>query len=150
MTGKRKVLVVLLLAVITVGLYFYKEFNRTNKQLKNVRPDYELNATALIDAYEKGDSAAAVKYNGKVIEVTGSIKAIEKDAMGYYTVILGDTTQLSSVRCAIDTSNQADAANLDEGSSARIRGACTGFNKDEMGLGSDVILNRCAILPYKK
>jgi hypothetical protein len=46
----------------------------------------------------------------------------------------------------MDSVHQQDAAKVSVGTSVTVRGACTGFNKDEMGLGSDVILNRCVIV----
>lgn len=126
-----------------------KEYNRTNKDLSTVRPDIKISVVDLIHEYETNDSVSDQKYLGKVIETNGNIKKIEKDEKGYYTVVLGDTNNLSSVRCSMDTVHNEDAAHLTAGSSVILRGACTGFNKDEMGLGSDVILNRCAVIAKK-
>lgn len=82
--------------------------------------------------------------------MTGNVKAIEKDEKGYYTIVLGDSQSLSSVRCSMDTTHNQDAAHLTNGSSATVRGSCNGFNKDESGLlGSDVILNYCVIISTK-
>ena len=134
------------------GWYGYKEYNRTNKDLENVKADFSLASNDLIKEYKANDSLADKKYLGKIIEVSGNVKKIEKDDTGYFTIILGDTTSLSSVRCSIDTVHQQDAAELKEGSSAILRGACTGFKKNELlgeDLGSDVELNRCAIIKKK-
>jgi hypothetical protein len=49
----------------------------------------------------------------------------------------------------MDSTHQKDAAKLVSGSSTTVRGSCTGFNKDDLGLGSDVILNRCVIVSNK-
>ena len=49
----------------------------------------------------------------------------------------------------MDSVHNADASFLKSGSSVVVKGNCTGFNKDEMGLGSDVILNRCAVITKK-
>lgn len=107
-------------------------------------------AAGLIHEYETGDSVVNKKYNGKVIEVTGYVKNIEKDQEGFYTVVLGDSSSQSSVRCSMDTIHGKDAASLVAGSSATLRGSCNGFNKDETGLlGSDVILNFCAVITKK-
>jgi hypothetical protein len=146
MSRKKIILLLILIAIAVAAWYGYREYSRTNKDLKNVRPDFIVNASDLIKEFESGDSAAAKKYNGQILEVTGFVKNIDKDDQGYYTLVLGDTSGLSSVRCSMDTSHQSDAASLIAGSSAIVRGACTGFNKDDMGLGSDVILNRCAII----
>ena len=125
------------------------EYNRTNKDVSNVKADIKITAKELIHQYEANDSSADKKYSGKIIEVSGNIKDIKKDEAGYYTVVLGDTANMSSVRCSMDTVHRQDAAMLMPGSSATVRGYCTGFNKDDMGLGSDVILNRCVIVIKK-
>jgi hypothetical protein len=49
----------------------------------------------------------------------------------------------------MDSAHQQDATLLAIGSSAMMRGVCTGYNKDEMGLGSDIILNRCVVVKSK-
>ena len=77
------------------------------------------------------------------------VKKLEKDDVGNYTVVLSDTGLLSAARCSMDTVHATGAAGLRAGSSVTMRCICTGFNKDEMGLGSDVILNRCAAIKNK-
>jgi uncharacterized protein (DUF1330 family) len=150
MSRKKIIWTTVLLAIAAIAIFCYKEYTRTNQDMANARADLNLSAAELIHDYESDDSTANKKYNGKVIEVKGLVKRIEKDEKGYFTVVLGDSS-ISSVRCSMDTTHQNDAASLTEGSSVIIRGACTGFNKDETGLvGSDVILNRCAIINTKK
>ena len=148
---KRKIILfIIIIGAVAIGWYGYKEFYRTNKDLANVKPDVKIPAADLIKEYEKNDSLANTKYLDKIIETNGNVKVIEKDDKGYYTIVLSDAENMSSVRCSMDTVHQEDAARLAVGSSAMVRGACTGFNKDEMGLGSDVILNRCVVIQQKK
>lgn len=150
---KRKFIrLIIFLIILDIGFGIWqgvKEYNRTNKDFSNVKADIKIIATDLIQQYETNDSTADKKYLGKIIETSGVIKDITKDDAGYYTVVLGDTASMSSVRCSMDSTHQQDAALQAIGSSATVRGACTGFNKDEMGLGSDVILNRCVIVENK-
>lgn len=144
---KRKFLWFLFIAVVGVGVWqAWKEYRRTNDDLTNVKADIKISAIDLIKEYEKDDSSSNKKYLGKIVEIDGSIKKLEKDEKGNITISVGDSSSLSSVRCSMDSTHQTDAANLTAGSSIHIRGNCTGFNKDEMGLGSDVILNRCVII----
>jgi hypothetical protein len=140
------------LLVVTIGLGVWqglKEYNRKNQDLQNVKADIKISAMNLIHEYEANDSASNQKYLGKVVEVDGNIKEVKADEKGFYTVVLGDTSSLSSIRCSMDSTHQKDAAKLGPGSSTTVRGSCTGFNKDELGLGSDVILNRCVIILKK-
>jgi hypothetical protein len=140
---------VLLALAIAAGVYGYKEYNRGNRDMTKTKADTRISATGLIAAYISGDTLADQKYLGKVIEVEGNVKKIEKDESGFYTLVLGDTASLSSVRCSMDTIHQSDAAGLATGSSVTLRGICTGFKKNELlgvDLGSDVELNRCALI----
>ncbi|MBL7743035.1 MAG: hypothetical protein JNN00_06110 [Chitinophagaceae bacterium] len=150
MNRKRIIWLIILLSAGAGTWYGYKEYNRTNKDYKNVKPDFTLSASALIQAYEKDDPGASLRYNGKSLEITGTVKAFEKDEKDFYTVVLSDSTGLSSVRCSMDTIHSTDAAILTAGSAVTIRGACAGFNKDEMGIGSDVIMNYCVVITKKE
>ena len=146
----RKLIWFLLIVAIGIGVWQgLKEYNRKNEDLGNVKADTKISAVNLIHEYETNDSASNQKYLGKIVEVAGNIKEIKADDNGFYTIVLGDTSSLSSVRCSMDSTHQKDAAKLVPGSSTTVRGSCTGFTKDELGLGSDVILNRCVIISNK-
>ncbi|HVT87001.1 MAG TPA: hypothetical protein VHD35_17490 [Chitinophagaceae bacterium] len=144
---QRKFIGLLIIIAIGIGVWQgLKEYNRTNIDIAHVKADVKISASNLIHEYETNDSLANQKYLGKIIEVDGAIKKLDSDRSGGYVVVLGDTTGLSSVRCAMDSTHNRDAAVLKAGSSAILRGHCSGFNKDDMGLGSDVILDRCALI----
>src|SRR5690349_15992910 len=130
MSRKKTIVLIALVAVAITAWYAYKEFNRTNRDLQRVRPDYSLHAMSLISEYENGDSMAAKKFNGRIIEVSGLVKKLDKDDRDKYTIVLGDTGSLSSVRCSMDTNYRKDVVMVQPGSSVTIRGACTGFNRD--------------------
>jgi hypothetical protein len=109
----------------------------------------------LLQEFATGDSVTInKKYDNQVIEVNGNIKDIKKDNQANYTIMLGNTADLSSVQCEMDTTHQQDAAQLTRGSSVKIRGHFVGFQKGEIMLdvllGSDVKLNRCVIVQQKK
>lgn len=145
---KRKILLLFIILILGGGGLWYglKEYNRTNTDIAHVKADVKVSASDLIHEYETNDSLANQKYLGKIIEVDGAIKKLDNDGSGGYVVVLGNTTSLSSIRCAMDSTHNQDAAALKTGSSAILRGHCSGFNKDDMGLGSDVILDRCALI----
>ena len=149
MSNSKIVIGVIAAALVAGGFYAWKEFNRTNKDLSKSKADFNLNAGDLVNEFEKNDSISSIKYTGKILEVRGNVKKTEKDDMGLYTIVLGDSSIISSVRCSMDTSQQDRASRLPVNSSVTIRGACTGYNKDELGLGSDVILNRCVLISDK-
>lgn len=134
----------LLVILAAVGIYFYKEYNRVHKDTAKLKPDFTLKASDLVKEFEVDEQASNKKYWDKVILVDGVVKQVEKDERGFYSVALGDTTSMSSVRCSIDSLHSNEAAAVQQGSRIAIKGICTGFNADEM-LGSDVILTRSVV-----
>lgn len=147
MTRKRILLLVVLITIAGAAIYAWREFNRRNEDLSDVKEKYSVEATQLINEFNQNDSAANARYLGQVVAVNGMVKGLEKDGEGRYTLVMGDTTDMSSVRCALDSSHAADATGLQRGQSVKIRGAFTGFKKDDTGLlGSDVELNRAVVI----
>jgi hypothetical protein len=144
MSWKKIILAVILIAIVGGGWYGYKEYTRGVKDLSGVNADLRMSTPDLLNAYEKDQAQANAQFLDKVISVSGKVKKLEIDDKGDYTLVLGEANSLSSVRCSIDSAHQASAANLAEGSRVSVKGACTGFNSDEL-LGSDVVLNRCII-----
>ena len=98
----------------------------------------------MISAFEKDSAAANKRFLGKVLEVNGTVKSIDKENA---TIAIGDTSSTSSVRCSMDSAFVKSIESLNQGSKVTIKGACTGYMPDEtgLGLGSDVVLNRCVI-----
>ena len=144
MSGKKRILLAVLLILIAGAIYVYKEFNRTNIDIAGEEPAFAVGATELIKAFTDDDSAASNKYVGKIISVTGLVKNINQVERGYFTVSLGDTLSMSSVRCSVDSVYTASATGAKPGMTIKVKGNCTGFNADEL-LGLDVIVNRCMI-----
>lgn len=148
---KRKNLkrIFLLLGVIVAvaALYGYKEYNRKSKNLHDVEAAFTLKSDEIISQFSNDEKKANMAYTGKTILITGNVKTVDKDDKGFYTVVLGDAAAVSSVRCSIDSTESPAAAALQPNSPVKIKGICTGYIADEsgLGLGSDVILNRCVI-----
>jgi hypothetical protein len=150
MSTKKILLVVALVAAAGAAIYGWREYTRTNEDLSGVKEKYTVEATQLITEFNQNDSAANARYLGQVVAVNGMVKALEKDDEGKYTLVLGDTTDMSSVRCALDSTHATDATALQRGQPVKVRGAFTGFKKDDTGLlGSDVELNRAVVVKNK-
>ena len=144
MRKKKIIAVTVVSALLCGGWYGYKEYTRKVSDLSKVKADMSLHALELISAFEKNEDLSNANYLDKIIEVGGNVKEIERNDNGHFTVVLGEELQLSSVRCSMDSTYQERLGQLRKGSSVTIKGACTGFNTDEL-LGSDVILNRCVV-----
>ena len=152
MTRKKKWLYISLLfvvAIISTAFYLYREYNRKNKDTADLQPDYTIAASAIIKEFETNPASASKSYGDKVILVNGFVKDILKDDHGFYSLMIGDTSSMSSVKCSMDSLHNNEAAALRKGVYAAVKGVCAGFNADEL-LGSDVILVRCMIEKAKQ
>jgi hypothetical protein len=137
-----KIITIIVFLIMGVGLYAYKEYNRKNVDIAEAKAAYSLTDMQLINEFTQDQNTSNKKYLGKIIELVGNIKKIDTDANGYHTVVLGNAVNMNSVRCSVDSAFNKDAHNLSVGSTVVIRGICTGYNADDLGLGSDIILNR--------
>ena len=135
----------IVVVIMIAAIYGWYQYNRTVQGLADVKADYSVDASALIHEFVSNEEAAQKKYLNKILSVKGAIKGIEPGENAG-TVVLGDTTDMNGVRCVLDSTANATTASLQRGAVITIKGAITGFNKDETGLlGSDVQLNRCVI-----
>jgi len=140
---RKKIILYVLLSVLViggaVGIYIYKEYNRAHKDTAGLKPDFTVAANDLLKEFENNEQASNKKYWDKVLSVEGMVKDVTRDDRGFYSVILGDTSSLSSVRCSIDSIHGNEAASVKRGHIVSVKGICSGYNADDM-LGSDIIL----------
>jgi hypothetical protein len=140
------VLVAVLVLGAAGGYYAYSEYNRRNPEMADVKAAFSLSNTEVLQAFETDLTKANQQYLEKVLEIGGPIKALEQDDKGFYTVVLGAEESMSAVRCVIDSLYTQQVATLKTGSMVRVRGLCVQYSADDMGLGSDLILNRCCLI----
>lgn len=138
-----RVLIPVLILLVLGAVYVYREFNRKAPDTADLAPVYELTGTQLLEAFQQDEKKANTLYLGKVLAVTGMIKSQSSDSAGVQTLVIGDTASLSSVRCIMNGETGSVTGPLTAGSVVTIKGICTGYNADDMGLGADVLLNRC-------
>jgi hypothetical protein len=144
MKKKRIKLGVLVVAVVGSAWFGYSEYNRKVKDLADVNAHVTMSSNNLISAFEKNEAMANAEFLDKIIAVKGNVKEIEKNDRGHFTIVLGNAGSMSSVRCSMDSVHVKDIVGVKQGDILKVKGACTGFNSDEL-LGSDVILNRCVL-----
>ncbi|HUR12074.1 MAG TPA: hypothetical protein VM012_11920 [Flavitalea sp.] len=144
--NRRKVIYcAILIVIVLLAWYAYHEYNRTSTPTSELKSDYNLSASVLINEFEQNDSISEKKYLGKTITVTGMLKKVEPENS---MLLLGDSTSSLSIRCSLDSTVLGTAASLRPYTVVSIKGNCIGFNRDEL-LGSDVLLNHAIILKSK-
>lgn len=145
MSKKRMIIGGIVVVILMAAIYGWYQYNRTVQGLADVKADYSVDASALINEFVSNEEAAQKKYLNKILSVKGTIKGIEAGE-NTGTIVLGDTSDMNGVRCVLDSTANAITKSLQRGAVITVKGAITGFNKDETGLlGSDVQLNRCVI-----
>lgn len=145
MKRKRTIWIGVLLLLGAVAIYAWREYHRTNIKLDEIAADLSIPANDLIKQYLANDSMADLKFRNKILVITGIVKEVDSSG-GDCTLILGDTADMSSIRCLLDSSYIAAGYRFTRGQQITLKGAITGFKKDETGmLGSDVELNRCVL-----
>jgi hypothetical protein len=140
------IILVIVVALLLSFIYGWNEYHRESKSLNSVEAAFSSDAAQLISEFESNDAAAEKKYLGKVLEVKGKVKQVEKDSDGNYTVVLGSASGMSAIRCSMDSTINNELVNIQEGDEVAIKGNFTGYQKDETGLlGSDIQLNRAVV-----
>jgi hypothetical protein len=143
MNKKRTIIGGIVVVIALAAGYGWYQYNRTVQGLANVSADFSVNATDLIKEFVSSEEATNKKYLNKILSVKGMVKNVET---AQNTIVLGDTSDMSGVRCVLDSTAISTIGALQKGTLITVKGAITGFNKDETGLlGSDVQLNRCVL-----
>lgn len=149
---KNSLRILVLLLVIAAGglLYGLYEFNRKPASLHTSKEDFTISAGELLQQFDQNQTEANSRYTGKTLLVSGLLRSIDTDNDGFSTLVLGDENEsLSSVRCSMDSSFKADQLSVNTGAKVSLKGICTGYQPDDMGLGADIILNRCITIEKK-
>ncbi len=133
--------IILLVIVIIGAIVFYfgmKEYNRAAVDVTEEKADVSIQATELTKLFGEDEAKANSMYLDKVIAVSGTVAAVEKDDKGAFTIMLNGESALSNVSCQLDERHNADGATVKEGDKITIKGYCT-------GMLMDVVLIRCAV-----
>ena len=147
MRGRTLNIILILTALLLSFGYGWYEYHRQSKSLSRMDAAFTSDAGQLIKEFEAGDGAAEKKYLGKVVEVKGKIREVEKDSDGHYTLVIGNAETMSAIRCSMDSAINNELASIKEGQEVTVRGSFTGYQKDDTGLlGSDIKLNRSVLV----
>ncbi|HEY6976590.1 MAG TPA: hypothetical protein VH396_09870 [Chitinophagaceae bacterium] len=143
---KRNILIAIAFITTCAAVYGFIEYNRVAKDLIYVKAKFTVSAEAIMESFAKDELKANKQYLGRVVAVSGNIRAIEATDKNNSILVLGDETSLSSVRCSLDSTHMNVLQNLHTGEKVTVKGIITGYNADETGLlGSDIQMNRCII-----
>ncbi len=116
--------------------------NKPHRDIANEKPDFEMSALALSEAFAHNEKSANIKFGNKVIQVSGKIIELSNQNNDI-SLFLEDKRK--GVHCAIE-SNTANSdlktiKPLHIGQNVIIKGKCDGF---DMIMG--VVLTQCSII----
>ncbi|HXH18199.1 MAG TPA: hypothetical protein VNJ07_03860 [Chitinophagales bacterium] len=115
------------------------------KQFENVdkaTPAFTLTSADLHSAFAKDEAQARALYEGKVIQVSGTVASIASPTDTNRVVLL-EVDGVSNVSCQMDPRFNERLKNVAPGNAVILKGICNGSKKDDM-LGSiDVLMTRC-------
>jgi hypothetical protein len=136
MRAKTMIAVAATVAVVG-GIYAWMEYDRGHTGTADRPVMAKVLATDLYAAFQMDEVAATKQFVGateQVIEVSGTIRSIDRAGDGISNVVLATDDDMAGVVCEF---NSADLPKeWAEGASVTLRGICT-------GMLMDVVLVRC-------
>ncbi|MCF8368480.1 MAG: OB-fold putative lipoprotein [Bacteroidales bacterium] len=133
--------ILFILGAIAGGLGYFFIYNKPHVNYEKTDPDYSVSAEGLFASFRNNKVEAQQEYNGKVIEITGQLSAIDKAGEFTIAVFAIDEGMFGSegVRATM-LPNYANEINSHINKQITIKGYCTGFND------TDVILEKSSII----
>lgn len=104
-------------------------------------PDVASPANDLLNLYKDKQSEAEGRFNGKIVDVTGTVSAkIDGTLDGSRAIALeGGVQRFAGVRCVLNPANYFQLGEIEVGQEITIRGRCE-------GLTTDVVLRDCGVV----
>ncbi len=119
---------VLFAIVIGAGIGL-KMFFKPHADVSKMQVVFQVDASALIDEFQKDETSATKKYSEKVLEIKGKLVAKSKLQNGTDLLILED--EMQGISCQLDSSwsaaNQPILQSLETGKPITVKGVCKGY-----------------------
>jgi hypothetical protein len=125
---KYVIISVLFLIILGAGIGL-KMYFRQHDDITKMKAEFKVDATSLMDEFQKDESAATAKYSEKPIEIYGKLVEKSKLPNGIDLLVLEDDMQ--GISCQMDSSwsakNQQVIHALQTGNPVTIKGICRGY-----------------------
>jgi len=133
-----KIIILVIAALIVTGFYFiWAQYHRKHADTTDLTATVRKEAMSLIKEFESDETAASLKYNGKVISVKGAVLKVENNN-DKRNLILGDKSSAAGVICEFQPEHKSDAGKIIPGQQISVKGICT-------GMLLDVVMVRCVL-----
>ena len=127
---KTKYIIFSILFLILVGAGIgLKMFFKPHADINKLDAEFKVEATKLLDEFQKEENASTTKYSEKVLEINGKLVAKNKLPNGTDLLILED--EMAGISCQLDsswsTANQSVIQALVTGNPVTVKGVCKGY-----------------------
>lgn len=134
----------LLIAIGGVAAFMVWKFyiNKPHADIENTAPAYTLTAEQLWKAYTTNEKESGLKYNDKVIELSGTLgRVVDNDSLVTLAFVMEADSMFGdkSISCEMLKKYNNEAKLLRPGTAVNIKGYCAGF------IG-DIKFNQCSIV----
>lgn len=153
MTLKKKILIILSLAilvVVTVALYM---FNKPARDIQSTQTDFSYNASEIVSEYLTDSKKANNKYldekgNSKVLEITGTVSEISEDFDNQKVILLKSETDKAGVSATFPKETNPHTQNVKVGDKITIKGVIrSGATYDaDLEMYENVIIDKSDIV----
>lgn len=137
-----KILIALfILGIAGAGIGYKFIYNKPHRDYEKAKPDFSVLATDLFNAYQADKQAAQMKFNGKVVEVSGMLHKVEEADSLTIAVFVLDEGMFGDegIRCTM-LPNHSVAIAAKAGSETTIKGFVAGYND------TDIIFEKCSLI----
>jgi hypothetical protein len=136
------ILGILLVGAITVTAVVLYVFNKPQRNISKEKPSYIMDPSMLVSDFSANEDSSTLKYNDKVIQVSGKIVEFSMENNGASAVFVNS---VGGVSCTFDSLTSAKnydiLSRVKVGDSLTIKGRCDGF---DMIMG--VVLSKCVLV----
>ncbi|HSZ84501.1 MAG TPA: hypothetical protein VK787_00635 [Puia sp.] len=123
----KRVLVTLpLLILLCIAIWAVYEYKKPHTGAGSKTTDVQTDAVSLYNDFTKNEAAANTRYLDKIIEVTGTVDAVQ-NSNGALVVMLNANQMMGEINCKMFDS--ADSS-FKKGDKIIIKGKCAGFLSD--------------------
>jgi hypothetical protein len=139
-----KVLIGLIILGVLGGIAGYVFiYNKPHPDYEKKKPDYAMTATGLFEAYRNDTQEASEKYNGKVLEVSGFLTAVETSGEMVIAIFGLDEGMfgVEGVRVTMLPNHHNAVKNYDMSEQITLKGVCTGFNDPDVIIEKGSVVN---------
>lgn len=131
-----------IIGILTAVYVWFFVYNKPHMDVAHAKADFSLPAGQLYSEFKQDKDANSLKYNGKVLEISGQLSKIEEADTLMTAVFVFEQGMFGDqgVRCALLPDQFEKAKSITPDSPVTVKGYCTGFND------TDVILEKVSFV----